>query len=487
MSFTASITENIRKEAEKLIEMVNGEISQDKTAHAIEDQLWWELMAMGQQLMQLFFTTHEEQEVQQKVYEVDDVGYGYTGQKERRYVSLFGEVIVRRASYWHKGIGSKFPLDETLSLPQRSFSDLVQERIGELSVSMPYGDAVGIFSKWLRLDLSKRSSEQVNADHTDYVRAYYESRDIPETAPKDIIMVASADGKGIRMTRQDSPPPEARRGRGNRKTAKKEATVTALYTISPYKRGSDDIIRALLAEHTLEIVSQSPRPIPTGKQIFGTLDGQKSAFVHLTEQIARRDASQFEHYIALIDGNRGLKNRILQDLPKFITIVDIIHVTEYLWEAGNTLLGETHYMRKMWMQDALRCVLEDKLDTLLEHLKYQLTELSKRKRTILEKVIRYLHNNRDYMNYQDYLAKGYPIGTGVIEGACRYLVKDRFERAGMRWSKDGAQVMLDLRATYLNGDWDDFQKFRRHQAHEQRYGSSHPDVIPENIMLSVAA
>ncbi len=67
MSFTTSITENIRKEAEKLIEMVNGEISQDKTAHEIENQLWWELMAMGQQLMQLFFTTHEEQEVQQKV------------------------------------------------------------------------------------------------------------------------------------------------------------------------------------------------------------------------------------------------------------------------------------------------------------------------------------------------------------------------------------------------------------------------------------
>ncbi len=188
MSFTTSITENIRKEADKLIEMVNGEISQDKTAHEIEDQLWWELMAMGQQLMQLFFTTHEEQEVQQKVYEADDVGYGYTGQKERRYVSLFGEVIVRRSSYWHKGVGSKFPLDETLSLPQRSFSDLVQERIGELSVSMPYGDAVKIFSKWLRLDLSKRSSEQINADHTDYVRAYYKSRDIPEIAANDSIM-----------------------------------------------------------------------------------------------------------------------------------------------------------------------------------------------------------------------------------------------------------------------------------------------------------
>jgi hypothetical protein len=99
----------------------------------------------------------------------------------------------------------------------------------------------------------------------------------------------------------------------------------------------------------------------------------------------------------------------------------------------------------------------------------------------------YLRNNRDYMHYQDYLAHGYPIGTGVIEGACRHLVKDRFERAGMRWSKVGAQVMLDLRAVYLNGDWDDFQRFRRHQVHQSRYGSVHPDVVPEDLMLGMAA
>jgi hypothetical protein len=156
-----------------------------------------------------------------------------------------------------------------------------------------------------------------------------------------------------------------------------------------------------------------------------------------------------------------LKKRVQQDLPHFTLIVDIIHVTEYLWDAANVLLGETYPMREVWMQDALRCVLDDDLDQLLNHLNYQLTGLAKHQQTTLQKVIRYLSNNRDYMHYQFYLAQGYPIGTGVIEGACRHLVKDRFERAGMRWSRDGAQVMLDLRSVYLNGDWDDFQRFRR--------------------------
>lgn len=487
MSFNASIAENIQSKMGELIEIVSGEFSQDKTAHEIEDQLWQGLLAMGQQLMQLFFTIHEKQEAQQAVYEAGGIEYPYIGQRDRKYVSLFGEVTVWRACYWCKGIGSQFPLDDKLSLPQRSFSDMVQERISELTAVMTYEEAITVFSKWLGWDLSKRSSEQINADHADYVAAYYETYPVPDTPISDTILVVSADGKGIAMTRKDSPPPEARRGRGEKKTAKKDATVTALYTIAPYKRSSDDLIRALVPGYAAEMAALPPRPTPSNKQVFGTLAGQKAAFEHVSEQIERRRSYQIDHYVALTDGNRGLKKRVQQDLPHFTLIVDIIHVTEYLWEAANTLLGETHSMREVWTQDALRCLLEDELDSLLKHLNYQLPGLSKRKQALLKKVMNYLGNNRDYMHYQQYLANGYPIGTGVIEGACRHLVKDRFERAGMRWSMVGAQVMLDLRAVYLNGDWDDFQRFRRRQAHQKRYASLHPDVVPEALMLGVAA
>jgi len=486
MSFTTSIAESIWVEVEEVIELVIGESSQDKTAYEVEGQLWQKMLALGQQLMQLFFTTQEKEEEQQEVYEVAGIGYRYIGQRQRKYVSLFGDVMVGRACYWYKGMESQFPLDDQLSLPQRSFSDLVQERISELSVIMTYEEAVTVFSRWLSWDLSKRSSEQINADHADSVTAYYEAQPTPDTPASDTILVVSADGKGIPMTRKDSPPPEARRGRGDKKTAKKEATVTTLYTIAPYKRTSEDIIQALVPSYAAETSTLPPRPQPTSKQVFGTLAGQQVAFEQLAKQVERRDSEQISHYVALTDGNRGLKNRVQQDLPHFTLIVDIIHVTEYLWDAANTLLGETHPMREVWMQDALRCLLEDDLDRLLSQLDYQLAGLPKRKQTTLKKVIRYLNNNRNYMHYQDYLAKGYPIGTGVIEGACRHLVKDRFERAGMRWSMAGAQVMLGLRAVYLNGDWDDFQRFRRRRAHQRRYRSLHPDILPEELMLGVA-
>jgi len=487
MSFNTSIAENIRAQVEAVIEFVSGESGQTETAYEVEARLWREMLVLGQHLMQLFFNKQEEAAERHKGYEVDGVTYGYRGQRTRQYVSLFGEVSVGRAYYWNKGEGSQLPLDEALSLPERSFSELVQERVGEMTVMMTYEEATALFSKWFGWDLHKRPTQQINADHAEMVSTYYETCSIPETPAEDTIMVVSADGKGIPMTRQDSPPPDARRGRGEKKTAKKEATVTALYTIAPYKRTADDIIRALIPTDAVDPSSLPARPKPSHKQVFGTLDGQQAAFEQLTQQVARRDADPITHYVALTDGNRGLKNRVQTDLPHFTLIVDIIHVTEYLWEAANTLLGETHPMRDVWMRDALRCLLEDDLDHLLNHLDYQLAGLSKPKQTTLTKVMTYLRNNRDYLHYQTYLANGYPIGTGVIEGACRHLVKDRFERAGMRWSRDGAQVMLDLRAVYLNGDWDDFQRFRRHQAHLKRYGASHPHAVPEDLMLGVAA
>ena len=81
-------------------------------------------------------------------------------------------------------------------------------------------------------------------------------------------------------------------------------------------------------------------------------------------------------------------------------------------------------------------------------------KLSKRKP--LQAAVTYFENNREYMKYDEYLAQGYPIGSGVAEGACRHVVKDRMEQTGMRWAHSGAQSMLHLRAIYLNGDWDDY-------------------------------
>jgi hypothetical protein len=479
-----SIAENIREEIEGLIKLVTGEGSETVTAYRMEKELWWRVLEVGRQLIQLFFAARSQKEERRAEVEPAGVVYGYHGQRQRGYVSLFGKVVIQRRAYWKRGAGSVFPLDEALSLPERQYSDCVQEMVGERSIEQTYEEAVDGLTKWLPIPQPKRSAQQIVDDHAEFVDSYYEQQTVPEAGPTDTILVVSADGKGIPMNRENSPPPEARRGKGDKKTAKKEATVTAVYTIAPYERSAEDIIQALANEKTK--TSEKPRPVPTGKRVFGTLAGKDVAFEQLAQQAAKREDEQLVHHIALTDGCRALQLKVAAYLPDYTLILDIMHANHYLWKAANALLGETHPARQWWVQDAQRCLLTDDYQTLFDHLERQRarSDLAPSKRDTLTTVLNYLRRNLPYMDYQHYLAKGWPIGTGVVEGACRHLVEDRFGRAGMRWSVAGAQAMLNLRAVYLNGDETDFQQFRRFSAHQQRFGSVHPEAQRPNALAA---
>lgn len=487
MSFDSnSIAENIQNGITMLMAMAGGEEAVSAAADQMERQLFKGLLGLGRELMQLFFTTHSEAEQAER--QSDEEGKPYAGQKRRAYLSIFGEVKVERGYNWRKGESGEHPLDEVLSLPERKYSDWVQEMVGELSVMRPEGEAVGLLARWFGWQVPKRSAQQVLAEHGQEVAAYYAQRETPAVGEHDRILVALADGKGIPMNRENSPPPQARRGRGERKTAKKEAIVTATYTIAPYVRSAEDIIQALLPDE--QASARAPqRPNPGGKQVFGTLDGKEAALTHLAQQIAKRDSPQLSDRVVLTDGAISLQRQVEKHLPDFTLVLDIMHVMQYLWDAVHALLGQTHPNREPWMRKALRALLEDDLDTLLVQLDAHLEKptLSKRKRKTLTTVVNYLRRNRPYMDYQSYLTQGWPIGTGVVEGACQHLVHDRFELSGMRWSIAGAEAMLALRAVYLNGDWDDFQHFRRHRVHKRRFGSSRPHRLPELVILDAAA
>ena len=477
-----SIAKNVREEVEILLGMVMSDGKERPTADQVERHLWRSLLELGRMLMQLFFTVRSEREVQPPAIEVEGGRAAHMGQPSRQYVSLFGEVEVKRHYYWGPGVGGRYPLDTELSLPERIYSDCVQEMMGVIEVWVPQDNTLGLIEQFFGLSIPKGSLQGSTADQAAYVEAYYDQRSAPETPREDTILVVTVDGKGIPMTRRDSPPPQARRSKGQKKTAKKEAVVTATYTVAPYPRTSEDILHALLAaSREPEASRQTPvRPPIHGKQTFGTLEGKTVALEQLSSRVAQRQQTSMVHRIALTDGALALQQQTLAAFPDFTLVLDLIHVVEYLWDAVHALLGETHPDRIAWMTDALRCVLDDELDQLLGHLDYQRSSpaLSPAQHKTLTTVVNYLRRNQPYMHYQQYLAQGWPIGTGVIEGACRHLVKDRFEQSGMHWSRAGADAMLRLRAVALNGDWTDFQRFRRQQAHVTRYGSPYPEPIP---------
>ena len=218
--------------------------------------------------------------------------------------------------------------------------------------------------------------------------------------------------------------------------------------------------------------------------------GKDIAFERLTERVAQREDDHIRHRVALTDGDDALQRRVGNGLSRFTLVLDIIHSSEYLWDAANALLGETHPDRTAWVEKHLLCVLSGKTADVIHTLerKVQNPALSSSQRKVVNTTIGYYQRNLPYMQYDQYLARGWPIGTGVVEGACGHLVKDRMERSGMRWIKSGAQAVLDLRAVRVNEDWDDYHDFRRQQQHQRLYGDYAAVPPPsETIVLKEVA
>ncbi len=83
--------------------------------------------------------------------------------------------------------------------------------------------------------------------------------------------------------------------------------------------------------------------------------------------------------------------------------------------------------------------------------------------------VRYLSTRHEYLRYDQALANGWPIATGVIEGACRHLIGDRLDIGGARWGLDGAEAVLTLRAAISNGDFEEYWRFHLEREHQRLY------------------
>jgi hypothetical protein len=300
--------------------------------------------------------------------------------------------------------------------------------------------------------------------------------------------VVQADGKGVPMVQPSTQPPPVRLGKGQKRTKKQEAMVTGLYTIAPYRRTPQEVVAALVQDPDRR--EPATRPMPVGKEVRATLEGKAVAMACLVERVVQRDGPDIQHRVALTDGAEALQQQVVTHLPEYTLILDIIHAAEYLWDTATALLGETHPHRLAWVHAYLEPLLAGQTDAVITALEADGKDptCTMLQRQAVRRTVGYYRRNRSYMRYDEYLARGWPIGTGVVEGACGHLVKDRMEQAGMRWTQAGAQGVLDLRAVRLNGHWDTYWQFHRQQQHQRLYGHSRPaPPVAEDRALEQAA
>jgi hypothetical protein len=187
-----------------------------------------------------------------------------------------------------------------------------------------------------------------------------------------------------------------------------------------------------------------------------------------------------------VDGNNHQIDRIKTEAKKrrakVTIVVDVVHVLEYLWGAAWCFFDEGDQAAEQWVHDKALAILEGKAGIVAASIRRKATllRLPDDKRAKADRAADYLLNKRPYLDYPTALANGWPIATGVIEGACRHLVKDRMDITGARWGLDGAEAVLKLRALRSNDDFDAYWHYHltqdRRRNHESRYANG---LIPQ--------
>ena len=275
----------------------------------------------------------------------------------------------------------------------------------------------------------------------------------------------------MRRADGEQRPKKKRLGKGEKNGTKRMACVGGIYTIDRFERSVDDVLDDIRRERR-----RLDRPEPQNKRLRANLtrevngrelNAKDATFGWLRHEADQRNPHGTKTVVCIMDGETKLWEKQREMFPEAIGVLDLFHVMEHLWPCVYRFEAENTAEATRLFEKQLRAILEGRIGRVIGAFRQMAKKRNLKKSELrkLEKHLGYFENNRDRMKYDEYLEHGYPIGSGVVEGTCRNLVKDRMERTGMRWRVNGAQAILDLRAVYLNDDWTAFQQhmIRREQ------------------------
>jgi hypothetical protein len=450
----------------------------------VERELFRQLLGLGHALLSAFVAAHGDGDLGPQA----ETAEGRTVRRlperhDRRYLSIFGELTIDRVAYGTREgqVIERVPPDERLGLPEADFSYMLEDWGQRLGLKESFAEAGQSLEMLLGLRLGTRALEQMNRVVASYAPSFQTSLEPPPACDEGPLMVVTADGKGVPMRRpeaeeEEGPKPHHRRGKGEKANKKRMACVGAVYSIEPFVRKAEDIIDEVLRDKKAK-----ERPRPQHKHVWAELTrefedkppvtAKEGLFCHLTDELTARNLGHDRPVICLMDGERALWDAQAVYFPEAVGVLDLFHVLERLWAVAHCFHKEGSNESKEFVEQRLRDLLQGRVGYVINGLRRRLKaeKLSGPCRKVVRSAVEYLENNKAHMRYDEYLAAGYPIGSGVAEGACRHLVKDRMEQTGMRWTMEGAQAMLHVRALYLNDQWEEFLEHRVEQEQTRLY------------------
>jgi hypothetical protein len=397
--------------------------------------------------------------------------------------TLFGPIPIQRLTYSMPHVSSVCPLDAMLNLPPIKISYTLQKHLVLEVIKSSFNEALDTVARWTGVAITKDHALDIMHDAAQDFARFYTARCRRESREAQAlpVLVLTSDGKGVLVRTQDLRPATRKRAMQQkpspkgvtapppRRHARRMATVASIYGVARFVRTPEELVEHFFP--TGERPARS-RPASKAKRLWASLKQPPEVVTReLFEEALRRDPDQMKEWVVVVDGDPhqiARFRRLAKAYHVNLTIIcDIVHVLGYLWKAGAVL--EAGEQVAVWVRERLHRVLLGKSSSVAAGMRRSATcrQLTTTAREPLDVCARYLLNHTPYLAYHDYLASGYPIASGVIEGACRYLVKDRMELTGARWSLEGAEAVLKLRAVKVSGDFSAYWTFYEQQQYER--------------------
>jgi uncharacterized protein UPF0236 len=426
----------------------------------------------------------------------DEVARGRVEREHRRVLgTVFGEVTVSRMAYRAPGHRNLHPADAALNLPVERHSHGLRKLAAVEAARGSFQDAVSGIERACGQQLGKRQVEELAQLAAVDFEDFYQARK-PARCKRGDLLVISADGKGIVMrpdalrpkaalarARQGPKHPQTRLASTEKSNYKRMAEIGAVYDATPVPRTAVDII----ASDDDTERDPTPGPVATNKWLTASIVNDAGTVINqVLDEADRRDPKHQRTWVALVDGNNHQIQRIKAGANarkvKITIVVDFVHVLEYLWNATWCFHAARDPAAEKWVHRQATAVLAGRARQVAGIIRRKATNarLDPVNRKIAEEAATYLTRKAAYLDYPTALEQGWPIATGIIEGACRHIVKDRMDLTGARWGLTGAEAVLKLRAIKTNGDFNEYWHYHlnqeRHHIHEARY---HNHVIPQ--------
>jgi hypothetical protein len=400
----------------------------------------------------------------------------------RGLITVFGEVQVTRIGYGARGRSSIHPLDAELGLPARSYSYELCRRLIKGAVLGPFEEAVALIEDMTAVTIPKRSAELIVLEAACDFDAFYADRARQnEKAERGEMLVAAVDCKGIPMVKPERATKVIRRRKGEKTNKKKMATVAAVFSQAPHPRTPQDVLDSLFAIPG-QRRTHTARPRPAHKRVWASLLADKDTLIaDVKAEMTQRDPRKRRTWVIVTDGEPALQHRVADSFQGVTLILDLLHVLEKLWAAAYVLHPEGSPEAQAFVYQRAKRILEGHVSQVVKGLRQIVTKrrlTGAKAKTTLD-TAGYYHRNRERMRYDTYLNNGWPIASGSVEGACKNLIRDRFERSGMRWTPTMAEAMLKLRAIYLSGHLDTYWQFHVQQDQQRLHPNGQWRVVPK--------